>query len=656
MRIKEVQVKNYRSILDATLPCDSLTALVGRNGAGKSSFLSALELFYNSSAKAIETDYYNNDVSRAIEVSVTFTELSTEEAEIFSPYIDKGLLTVTRVFAQGSNKNTGTYHGTRLQNPDFFYVRNAGGARAIREKYNDVRQSEEYASLPSVSSAQNVLSALADWESQNPEKCQRMRDDGQFFGFTQVGHGYLGKRTKFIRVPAVRDAQEDTTEKRGATVTEIMDLLVRNELEKREDIVDFKQEIQSRHKELLDKAKIPELTKLEEGLSSTLRNYVPDADLSLEWSAPSDISIPMPQAQIKLIEDRYEAGSEQTGHGLQRTLIITMLQHLVDARETAMSEEDENPSENPIESVAESDLLSLILAIDEPELYQHPSRQRHLASVLSELSNGTIPGVVRQTQVIYTTHSPLFVGLDRFAQIRVLRKVHHEDGKPKITRLKRVDMSAVADELGKASGESKSEFTAKALLPRLQTIMTPLTNEGFFADTVVLVEGESDHAAIIGMAKALSQDFDGAGIAVVPCSGKSGLDRPLVIFRQLDIPVYVVWDGDFGTKGANPEDNRRLLRLIEKPEEDWPDCVAEDYACFKVNLEKTMESELGQEFFARTLESNYRELAMNKSQALKNPVVLQRILEKADSDGLSSHSLKGIVEKIIALNAKSRNG
>ena len=642
--------------MDETLPCDPLTALVGRNGAGKSSFLSALELFHDPSAKVTETDFYNNDVSRDIEIAVTFAGLSPEETERFSHYIDNGLLTVTCVFAQGQNKNTGTYHGTRLRNPDFLSVRNAGGSMAIREKYDEVCQNEEYSSLPPVRSRDAALEALADWESQNPEKCQPMRDDGQFFGFTQVGGDYLSKRTKFIRVPAVRDAQEDATDKRGSSVTEIMDLLVRNKLENRDDIVHFKQDTQSRHKELLGKEKIPELTALEEDLSNTLRSLVPDVSLSLEWSELSDISIPMPQAQLKLIEDRYEAGSEQTGHGLQRALIITMLQHLVAARETASSLEEENPSENPIESTAESDLPSLILAIEEPELYQHPSRQRHLASVLSELSDGTIPGVARQTQVIYTTHSPLFVGLDRFDQIRVLRKVHHEGGKPKVTRLKMVDMSAVADELWKASGEPKIEFTAETLLPRLQTIMTPLTNEGFFADTVVLVEGESDRAAIIGMAKALSQDFDGEGIAVVPCSGKNNLDRPLVIFRQLDIPVYVVWDGDCGSNDAKPKDNKRLLRLVGKPEEDWPSHVEEDSACFEFNLEKTLESEMGKDFFDRTIEDIRNEHEMNKDQALKNPLVLRLVFEKADSDGRISASLKGIVENIIALNAKSLKG
>ena len=71
MLIKEVRVKNFRSILDESLPCESLTALVGRNGAGKSAFLSALELFYGASSVVTPEDFYAGDTSEDIEIEVT---------------------------------------------------------------------------------------------------------------------------------------------------------------------------------------------------------------------------------------------------------------------------------------------------------------------------------------------------------------------------------------------------------------------------------------------------------------------------------------------------------------------------------------------------------------------------------------------------------
>ena len=239
MIIQEVHVTNFRSILDESLPCDSLTALVGRNGSGKSSFLRALDLFYNPSAKIMAEDFYAADTTQDIEIAVTFASLNIEEKELFTAYIDNGTLTIVRIFSETQGNKSGTYYGVRLQNPDFVCVRDAGGKMDIRRKYNEIKKGT-YSSLPSVSSADQVLKALTEWESKNPTQCSPRRDDGQFFGFTQVAQGYLGRHTRFISIPAVRDAQEDSTENRGSIVTELMDLVVRKTLANRKEIIDFK--------------------------------------------------------------------------------------------------------------------------------------------------------------------------------------------------------------------------------------------------------------------------------------------------------------------------------------------------------------------------------------------------------------------------------
>jgi len=266
MIIQEVHVKNFRSILNESFPCDCLTALVGRNGAGKSSFLRALEMFYDPSAKVIAEDFYAEDTSQDIEIAVTFSDLTAEEKDFFSAYIDNDTLTVVRVFSLTSGK----YHGMRLQNPEFADVRGAGGKRDITAKYNELKSSDKYSSLPTVRSADQALEALGKWESEHPDVCRRLREDGQFFGFTEVGRGYLGRYTRFIRVPAVRDASEDATEKRGSCVTEIMDLVVRSVLATRKEVTSFKEETQAKYKEILDPSKLTELTTLQEQLTNTL--------------------------------------------------------------------------------------------------------------------------------------------------------------------------------------------------------------------------------------------------------------------------------------------------------------------------------------------------------------------------------------------------
>ena len=654
MLIQNVHVKNFRSILNESLPCDSLTALVGRNGSGKSSFLVALELFYNPTARVTPEDFYDEDVTQDIEITVTYSGLNAEARDLFSRYIENDTLTVVRVFADPQSGKSGTYHGRRLQNPEFVAIRNAGGARDVISKYNEIRNKTIYKSLPSVRSADAVRKQLTDWETENPEQCIQLRDDGQFFGFTQVGQGYLGRYTKFIHVPAVRDAMEDATEKRGSSVTEIMDLVVRSALAQREDVQDFKQRTQSQYQEVMNPTNLTELGTLADDLSETLRSYVPDAKVRLQWSDLSDISIPLPQAEVKLLEDEYESRVERTGHGLQRAFIITMLQHLDAVRylEPGPNSGASDGTETDPTAVS-SQLPNLVLAIEEPELYQHPSRQRHLASVLLNLATGEIPGVAERTQVIYATHSPLFVGLDRFDQVRVLRKVRQDDDRPKTTRLKKTEMGSVADELWFVSDQQGEKFTADTLKPRLYSLMTPWMGEGFFADVVVLVEGEGDRAAILGFAKSKNIDLDSLGITVIPCFGKHNLDRPLVIFRQLDISVYVVWDGDCGGKDAKPKDNTYLLRLLGKPEEDWPNFVEDSAACFRVKLENTLQEEIGKEDFNEWLSEAQQHLGIAKKEhAIKNPAIIEYVVEKAATDDKTSKSLESIIERIVALKAQ----
>ena len=211
-------------------------------------------------------------------------------------------------------------------------------------------------------------------------------------------------------------------------------------------------------------------------------------------------------------------------------------------------------------------------------------------------------------------------------------------------------MDSVARELQNAQADQTRVFTAASLRPRLQAVMTPWTNEGFFAKVVVLVEGETDLAVIIGVARSMGYELDGLGIAVIPCTGRTCLDRPLVIFRQLDIPVYVVWDGDKGGGNSEASNNRYMLRLLRLPEMDWPDFIGDRAACFGVELENTLVEELGQAEFATWMSEAQEHYSIpRRDEALKKPAVIQRIMERASTEGRSSTSLESIVKKILAL-------
>jgi len=97
MIIKSIEVKNFRSIRESCLDFDSLTAILGRNGAGKSSFLKAIEIFYDIAAPITEEDFFDRDVRSAIEIRLSYGDLRDDEKQEFKPYIrDDGLLVTKR--------------------------------------------------------------------------------------------------------------------------------------------------------------------------------------------------------------------------------------------------------------------------------------------------------------------------------------------------------------------------------------------------------------------------------------------------------------------------------------------------------------------------------------------------------------------------------
>jgi len=654
--IESVHVKGYRSILDENLVCDSLTVLVGANGTGKSTFLKAIDLFYNPSPGLDAEDFYNGDTSIEINVAITFKDLSQDAKNLFSIYLQENKVTVERVFQWDGSKVVWKYHGATLQCSDFKPIRDGLEVKdrgaTTKTAYESVRSNSSYATLPVWTNLQNVENSLKQWEATNPAFCVRQRDDGQFFGFKEVAQGYLGRFTRFLFIPAVLDASDDTSEGKGSVLTSLMDIVVRSVIANKQELLELEKTTQEKYQKILDPSQLTELTTLQDQLTKTLKTFVPDAIVELNWLPLLDVSIPLPQADVKLIEYGYPSAVFRTGDGLQRAFILTMFQHLVLAQGTALA--TQQTLHQPSSQTVASPLPNLVLAIEEPELYQHPSRQRYLSKIFLQLASGKTPGVAEKTQIIYTTHSPLFVGIDRIDQVRLLRKVLNGNEKPKITKVVSTTIDKVAEGLWHIAGDPEPKYDSTTVLSRLQTIMTPWMNEGFFADVAVLVEGEDDRAAILGIAKVLGYELEGSGFSIIPCGGKANIDRPYIIFHQLGIPVYVIWDGDYGKGETENIRNRRILRLLGYTETNWPECVEDKFACFKYDLETTLKNEIGEKLFEECLNTcQLKYCIYERKHAMKNPNVIMTVINESKEQGHSSITLENIVKKIFKLKGGS---
>lgn len=221
----------------------------------------------------------------------------------------------------------------------------------------------------------------------------------------------------------------------------------------------------------------------------------------------------------------------------------------------------------------------ICLAIEEPELFQHPTQARVFAKVLRDLSNDTKAGL----QVMYATHSPYFIDPRYFDQVRrVTRRQEAADTHPSVA-IRSASLDAVAKRL------EDSGVTDASLRSRWDQVCTKNLAEAFFAAAVVLVEGDTDKGILDGIAARKGHaGLEAAGVTVAYAGGKQHLFTPHAILAELFIPTLVVFDNDKGcearlrakgkaesdvaaTAGNEIATNRRLLAYLGETVVDNPE-------------------------------------------------------------------------------------
>jgi putative ATP-dependent endonuclease of the OLD family len=547
-------------------------------------------------------------------------------------------MTVVRVFL--SQGGASRYYGMTLRHPAFQQIRAIEKAQDRRTAFMAIPRTEIYADLPAVSNADQLAQAMDDWEQTHLDQCVSARDDGQFLGFSNVGRGSLTKYISFVFVPAVRDAIADAVDGRGSVISQLIEILVRNVINQKEEILAWQKKASDEYKDLTSPEKIGELNDLSEQLNETLRVFYTDAGLDLRWLPIEDLKISLPTASVELLEQGFIGPLEGKGHGLQRAFIFTILQHLAHAIFAHKAEPEELEGPMPAGN--------LILAIEEPELYQHPTKQKHLAGVLRAISSGTLPGVMSATQLLVCSHSPHFVSTDNFDEVRLARRICVDGSPSKECVVTDIPYQKVLDGLNAARGPVPGGWQQDSLKARLHTLNAEVA-EGFFALKVVLVEGAGDQAAILAIANAHGFDLSAHGIAVVPVSGKNNLDKTLLIFRGLGIPTYVIWDNDLQADDNTKLTNIALFKIngIENPV-DFGTQVTPRFACFDSKLETVLRHEIGADFDKKIGEIGYT-LAMKAKELIKNPVGLSQVLRRCYRDNNRSATMDSIVYAIQSL-------
>jgi putative ATP-dependent endonuclease of OLD family len=310
-----------------------------------------------------------------------------------------------------------------------------------------------------------------------------------------------------------------------------------------------------------------------------LSRLVDGGSVALSVATP-ELRMPSLEVGMRVSEDGIETEVGRQGHGFQRALLISIVQEL------ARLEDDHSAADGP----------ALFLAFEEPELYQHPLQARHFSNVLASLPRSGLGAI----QIAYATHNEHFVEPTRFERLRRFQKVREARSFP--------TANAISASVAEVAERLDGLIDASEISRRIEITVRRTLAEALFARAVLLTEGYSDAALLAGMADRNGGGLDAEGIAVVPAGGKSRLLVPWAILTELEIPVFVVFDGDSGAPqrifdtGGSPtkrdverdrlaKENRGLLGLLGADPQDFPPShITSNYAVFEDRIEATLDS------------------------------------------------------------------
>ena len=216
-------------------------------------------------------------------------------------------------------------------------------------------------------------------------------------------------------------------------------------------------------------------------------------DLTLKLSLLNPIEV-IKNLRPYFIEEGLEFDVEEVGAGVQSALAIAIAR-------------------------AYSQIVrkSLIIAIEEPELYLHPHGCRQFYKLLKNIAEE------ENIQIIYTTHERSFVDIADFKNIHIVRK---ENNETKVYSGINLLYSTNYDEV------------------KIASKFDEYINEVFFTEYVVLVEGYSDKIACKLALEKLGVDVDLKNISIIDCGSKTAIKPIAEILKHFNIKTYVLIDSD----------------------------------------------------------------------------------------------------------------
>ena len=569
MKIKSVRITNFRSLQNVTIPFDSVTTFIGPNGVGKSTVLRALDWFFNGKPGMLsEKDCSFGATNEVIEVQVTFSDLTNNDREALGKYATAGVAEFTawkRRLPDGSESLSANAKGYRAFNE----IKLAANAASKKDAYTQLKNAHPDLNLRSANTVVLIDQAMTEWEASHTDQLEDIPETLQtnFFGFNSSGK--MSGLFDYVLVTADLRASEESIDGKSSIIGRILERSIDRSAAD-EEIKRIVEESRTKQQQVYEEKFKEQLDDITKQLNEVVTSYSPGRAITV---APADVELKAPRTtfEVAIQDGTTETAVERQGHGFQRTILISALQLLAQS------------------GSASTDGV-ICLAIEEPEIFQHPIQAQVFAKVLRSLAED--PG--KRIQVTYATHSPYFIEVSHFDQVRRLTRSSNENQQVTVHWATIVDVKSRLNDL----------LSADKVASQIDGMVKNQLAEALFAHRVLLVEGTTDSSVFYGISDRISlSSLEAKGICIVPAGGKTNIPILHSILKTIGIPVYTLFDADSGfearaKKNGHSQDkidndrnthvsgNHLLLKYFGLAEEEFPVGKVEDeVAIFEDNLE-----------------------------------------------------------------------
>lgn len=239
----------------------------------------------------------------------------------------------------------------------------------------------------------------------------------------------------------------------------------------------------------------------------------------------------------KNLQDK-EVSIESLGQGVQRHLIYTLIK--LSSKYTEIKE--------PKKKEFSPDLN--LLLFEEPEAFLHPTQQENLNLSLKKLSEST--------QIILTTHSPVFVSrniqdLDSIIKLNKPKNQStiHFISNSKVKELFNENTGLSKFLEGQEINESEKMYEESF---RYSLWLDSERSSSFFSKQVIICEGATEKAFFDLLINTNWTEFKDKQVYFLDCLGKFNIHRFMNIFGALGIKHSILFDSD-GNRGKHEKIN-----------------------------------------------------------------------------------------------------